>query len=220
MKCLIERERLIVLIRQMPFEKFVKCVEALHRAGVKLIEVCFDPKNLSDHADTERKIRYVAETYPDLAVGAGTVLTPEQADIAYSAGAKFILSPVTDIAVIRRVKELGMLAIPGAYTPNECWQAVNAGADYIKLFPITEADIPYFTVIQTPLPKIGFILSGGVNAGNAEKFLSAGATALSTGASILKKELVDHACYEEIYRLAGEHVNACKVKKENAEESA
>lgn len=210
MKNLIINEKLVVLFRSMPFEKFVKCVDALKEAGVKVIEICFNAKNSGEDQLTLDKIRYIAENEPQLCVGAGTVWHAEQVEAVYRAGAKFIVSPGTVAEVIAKTKELGMVSIPGACTPTECFAAHALGADIVKLFPLKQEDIPYFTNIRTPLPDIRFMATGGINAGNIQAFLQAGVDAVGTGASILKQDLLDKEDYAAIRKLAAEHVKAIK----------
>lgn len=210
MRNLIIDEKLVVLFRSMPFERFVKCVDALKNAGVKVIEVCFNAKDPNEDQQTLDKIRYIAENEPQLCVGAGTVWHPSQVEAAYRAGADFIVSPGTVAGVIAKTKELGMISIPGACTPTECFAAHALGADIVKLFPLKQEDISYFTNIRTPLPDIRFMATGGINAENIQSFLKAGIDAVGTGASILKQDLLDNEDYTTIRKLAAEHVRAIR----------
>lgn len=85
-----------------------------------------------------------------MAVGAGTVTSTALAELAHSAGAQFIVSPDTDPAVIRRTKELGMCAMPGAMTPSEIKTAYEAGADFVKVFPASVLGPEYIRAIPDP----------------------------------------------------------------------
>jgi 2-dehydro-3-deoxyphosphogluconate aldolase/(4S)-4-hydroxy-2-oxoglutarate aldolase len=110
----------------------------------------------------------------------------------------FISEPSTDTCVIKRTKELGMLSIPGAFTPTEIMTAYNAGAEYIKLFTITKEDIGYLKNITAPISHVPLICTGGVNPDTVELFLKNGVVALGTGASILKKELIESENYPRL----------------------
>ena len=202
----IDEQKLIIILRGIAKEKIPKVVKALYDGGARIMEVTFDQKDENTLADTAEKIRLMKKTLgEDLLVGAGTVLTVPQVEAARAAGAEFTISPSTDVSVIKRTKELGMLSIPGAFTPTEIMTAYNAGADYVKLFPITKEDIGYLKNISAPISHVPFICTGGVNPDTIELFLNNGAAALGTGASILKKELIEKEDYAEITRLTRLH---------------
>lgn len=126
---------------------------------------------------TPGALELIAEFAADrsLLVGAGTVLTPEDAGAAVDAGARFLVSPVTDPAVIAAARALGVPAIPGAFTPTEMQAAHGAGADFVKLFP-APADVPsYIASIRGPLPHLRIWPTNGVTADNVAAVLRAGA---------------------------------------------
>ena len=111
--------------------------------------------------ETTRSIAAVAaELGSDLIVGAGTVLTTEQAEAAVKAGAKFLLSAVVDKAVICRAKELGAVMIPGAMTPTEILDAYRWGADIVKVFPAGTMGPDYLKAVRGPLPHIPLMAVG------------------------------------------------------------
>ena len=140
-------------------------------------------------------------------IGAGTVISNEYLDAAYEAGAEFIFSPDTDVDIIKRTKKLGLVSIPGAFTPTECKTAYKTGADIIKLFPTTIDDINYILNITRPLSNIPFICVGGINENTIASFIKAGAVGVGTGISILKPELIEHENYSEITRLVKLHTD-------------
>ena len=147
-------------------------------------------------------------------MGAGTVIRPEYVKAAKNAGAKYIISPNVDPEIIKLTKELGMLSMPGAYTPSECMNALNAGADIVKLFPTTVQDIGYIINISRPLSHMKYLCTGGVTDEIAAvKFLEAGASAVGTGLSIIDPKLVEAEDYAGITELARRHVEAIKAFK-------
>ena len=207
MSKLITDAGLILILRNFPENKLCQLIPRMVRAGVKAVEVAFNP-SLDDTAETTcgmmKKIIELSEG--KMIVGAGTILYPQWVKAAKDAGCQFIFSPNTDTEIIKLTKELGMISIPGAYTPSEVMTAHNAGADLIKLFPITVNEIGYFKNIKGPLSHIKYVLTGGVNPDTIVPFLEAGAVGLGMGISILKPELVATDDFDEIERLARLHV--------------
>jgi len=112
---------------------------------------------------------------PDLLVGAGTVLTVEQAQVTVKAGARFLVSPICDPQIIAEAHKLGVPAIPGTFTATEMEIAHRAGADFVKLFP-APADLPaYIASILAPLPHLRIYPTNGVTVDNVLDVLRAGA---------------------------------------------
>ena len=115
--------------------------------------------------------------------------------------------------IIRLTKKLGLISIPGALTPTEAMTAYRAGADIVKLFPITKDDLGYLVNITRPLSHIPFLCTGGVNPDTVGSFFTAGACAVGTGISILKPDLIAAKNYEAITRLAAIHVEKVQAAK-------
>ena len=183
--------------------------EALVRGGVKLLEVTFDQQSQDPAADYARSIEQVRHAVGDaLCLGAGTVLSCGQVRTAREAGAEFILSPNTDIDVIRLTRQLGMVSVPGAMTPSEIVTAWNAGADIVKLFPADDLGYHYIWNIRGPLPHIPLLATGGVNPETIPQFLAQGVSAVGTGVSIVDRKLLAAGDYDGIEALARAHVDA------------
>lgn len=119
------------------------------------------------------------------AVGAGTVLHEHQVQSVSDAGGQFIVSPNVSPAVIGRANELGLMPLPGAFTPTEIQLAVESGAPLVKLFPAQPAGLSYFRSLQGPLDKVAFVPTGGIGIDDIEPFLSAGAVAVALGSSLV-----------------------------------
>ena len=208
-KSLLLDKKLVVIFRRIPVEQIGRVSEALVRGGVKLLEVTFDQQSQDPAADYARSIEQVRHAVGDaLCLGAGTVLSCGQVRTAREAGAEFILSPNTDIDVIRLTRQLGMVSVPGAMTPSEIVTAWNAGADIVKLFPADDLGYHYIWNIRGPLPHIPLLATGGVNPETSPQFLAQGVSAVGTGVSIVDRQLLAAGDYDGIEALARAHVDA------------
>ena len=121
---MIGERKIIAIVRGLPPEQLMKLVNALYEGGISLIEVTFAQNAPQTWQDTAAGIRRIGEEFADRVIpGAGTVLREEQLQMAAEAGAKYIISPGMDEAIIRRTKELGLVSIPGAFTATEIVRA-------------------------------------------------------------------------------------------------
>ena len=103
-----------------------------------------------------------------------------------------------------------MVSIPGALTPTEIVTAQSAGADFVKLFPITNLGVSYFKAVSAPLSAVKFLAVGGIDEGNISEYLKAGVSGFGIGGNIVKKELIESGRFEEITELAKAYVEAVK----------
>ena len=173
--------------------------KALIDGGIDIAEVTFRT------AAAEETIRIMSEQYPDMLVGAGTVLTEEQLVKAVEAGAKFIVSPGFDANIVKKAQELGVMILPGAVTPTEIIQAINSGLDTIKFFPAGNyGGLKTIKSLSAPFRNIEFIPTGGVNADNLKDFLEFDKIVAVGGSWICPTNLVDEKNFEEITRLSKE----------------
>src|SRR5699024_831882 len=139
---------------------------------------------------------------PDMLVGAGTVLTTEQADRAIAAGAQFIVSPGFNPVVTRYVIDKGVPMMPGTATPGEMEQAMGMGLDVVKFFPAEQnGGIAKLKAVSAPYSKLSFIPTGGVNADNLISYIRFPKILACGGTWMVKKELIDSGNWEEIKRL-------------------
>ena len=188
----ILEKKIISIVRGVEPDKMVRIAEALYEGGVTLIEVTFNQKNPASWQETADSIAAIKAAMGDkMFVGAGTVTSVELVDMAANAGAGYIISPDTDPDVIARTRELGLVSLPGAYTPTEAKQAHNAGADFVKLFPCVGDAPAYLKALCAPLSHIKFLAVGGVTADNAADFLTAGAVGIGVGSSLVNKKWAD-----------------------------
>ena len=152
---LLREKKLISIVRGAPTEKITKIADAIYRGGFRFMEITFDQSGKTPHAVTAEQIRIVREAFDDrLHVGAGTVMTEAQLKLAAEAGAEYIISPNVDAAIIRATKAVGLISIPGAFTPSEIAGAYQAGADFVKLFPADCVDLKYIKAVRAPINHI------------------------------------------------------------------
>lgn len=195
----ILKHKIIAIVRGAEEDKALKIAQALHAGGIRLVEITFNQKNPDSFVHTANAIRMINDTLgADVMVGAGTVTSVPLVEMAAEAGAKYIISPDTDEAVIRRTIELGLVSLPGAYTASEAKRAHNAGADFVKLFPCIDNAPAYLKALCAPLNHIRFLAVGGVNAANCGDFLKAGAVGVGVGGSLVKKAWIEAEAYDQI----------------------
>ena len=145
-------------------------------------------------------------------IGAGTVLTEKQVDMTKAAGGCFIISPNTDEAVIAHTRLEGMVSIPGALTPTEIVTAHKAGADFVKLFPVSSLGASYIKAVSAPLSHIKLLAVGGVTPENMDEYFAAGAVGFGIGANIVDKKLVEAEDYAGITALAEKYTKAAEKR--------
>lgn len=135
---------------------------------------------------------------PDLLVGAGTVLSTQQARDAVQAGAKFLVSPICDPEVINQAGELGVPSIPGTATPTEMMLAHRMGADLVKLFPAPANVVRYITSVLGPLPHLRIFPTAGVDPDNFLDVLQAGAAGVGFVRTLFRPILMDERRFQDI----------------------
>ena len=207
----LRRDRLMILSRGVKKEILVKAVTAIADAGITLYESTFDHTVVDPLHENAEKIAALVEAVGDrVLIGAGTVLTVDEVKAAAEAGAKYIISPGTDEDVIAETKRRGLISIPGVMTPSEITKALKLGADMVKLFPADDLGFHFIKNLKGPFPHVEFLATGGVNPTTIPEFLAAGITAVGTGVTVMKKELLEKADYDGIKALAAEHVAAVR----------
>jgi len=179
--------------------------ETVYAAGIPIIEITMTvPGALAVISD-------LATRYPDLAVGAGTVLDDTLARQCIDAGARFLTSPGFVPEVVAYAKKADVVVFPGALTPTEVIAAWKAGSDFVKIFPTSPAGgVQYIRALKVPLPQIPLIVTGGVNQITALEFIVAGATAIGVGAELLPTEALVLPQENRIHELARRFLNMVK----------
>lgn len=175
--------------------------EALFKGGLPCAEVTFR----TDAA--EESIRIMVNEFPDMLVGAGTVLTTEQVDRAISAGAKFIVSPGLNPKVVSYCISKNVPILPGTSNPSDVEAAIELGLEVVKFFPAEQAGgINMIKAMSAPYTKMRFMPTGGVNADNLKDYLDFNKIVACGGSWMVKKDLVAAGKFDEIEKLTREAV--------------
>ena len=184
-------EKLLEQIEQMPLIAILRGVTPAEAVAVSDVLVensfCFMEVTLNS-PDWETSLSEIKNSHGDrIVLGAGTVLCPDEVDRVQAAGGKVVISPNMRVDVIKRTKQLGMLSAPGCYTPSECFAALDAGADILKIFPADTLGPPFIKAISAVLPVGTRICpTGGVTADNLRDFLKANVYAMGIGSALYK----------------------------------
>ncbi|MCQ3830999.1 2-dehydro-3-deoxy-6-phosphogalactonate aldolase [Microbulbifer elongatus] len=177
----LEALPLVAILRGVQPTEVVAIAETIREAGFRIIEV---PLNSPEPCAS---IQALAEVMgDDVLVGAGTVLTVEQVRGVAEAGGKVIISPNTDVDVIRETKRLGLISMPGFCTPTEALAAADAGADALKLFPATALGPEGFKVTSAVLPDLPVLAVGGVSPEDMPEYLAAGFSGFGLGSGLYR----------------------------------
>ncbi|MGX1372741.1 2-dehydro-3-deoxyphosphogluconate aldolase/(4S)-4-hydroxy-2-oxoglutarate aldolase [Streptomyces canus] len=174
--------------------------EALATGGARCAEVTFRTPR------AEQVVKVMA-AHGGLTVGAGTVLTTEQAERAVAAGARFLVSPGFDIEVVDKGRELGVPVVPGAATATELMHALKAGLDTVKLFPAEPlGGIGTLRALAAPFPQMGFVPTGGIGPEQLSAYLAHPAVLAVGGSWLATRAHLERGAYDEIRRLTAEAV--------------
>jgi 2-dehydro-3-deoxyphosphogluconate aldolase/(4S)-4-hydroxy-2-oxoglutarate aldolase len=194
----------IVIVRLDDLSGAVDIGKALLAGGVKAIEFALT------NGRAVGAIHSVRDELADNAlVGAGTVLDAKSAREAISAGAQFLVTPVLRKEVIEVGGGNGVSVLCGAYSPTEIFDAHEAGADPVKVFPARLLGPAYVKDVLAPLPDLKLVPTGGVNLDNCAAFLEAGAYTVAVGSSLVDEALVARRDWVGLSALAGRYVKAC-----------
>ena len=195
---------IVGVVRTNSSEKLINVARALKKGGVRCIEIAMTTP------DALSVIKEVSEKIEDVLVGAGTVLDAETARSAILAGAEYLVSPTTDMDMIKMCKRYDKVVAPGAFTPTEIMTAWQAGADFVKVFPASRLGPKFISDVKAPLPQVSLMPTGGVGEENAQDFIEAGADVLCVGSALLDKKAMQKGNYNVITKNAKNLVEAVK----------
>ena len=172
----------VVVIKEL--SETDKILSALKADGINCAEITFRT------ACAEEAIEYAVKNYPEMSIGAGTVINAEQCRAALKAGAKFIVSPGLSVSVAEVCRENGVPYYPGCVTPTEIMQALELGITTVKFFPANiYGGLKALRALSAPFPQVRFIPTGGVDRGNIDEFLSFDKVAAIGGSFFVKEAL-------------------------------
>jgi 2-dehydro-3-deoxyphosphogluconate aldolase / (4S)-4-hydroxy-2-oxoglutarate aldolase len=179
--------------------------ETVYEAGLSVVEITNTVPNAAG------VIAQLAKNYPDLIIGAGTILDVETARRALDAGARFLTSPGLVPDVLEFTLKSDVVAMPGALTPSEVIAAWKTGADFVKIFPcaLVGGD-QYIRALKIPMPQIRLIASGGVNQLTAANFIFAGASAVGIGSELMPTKALSTRQDQWIHELARRYIEAIR----------
>jgi 2-dehydro-3-deoxyphosphogluconate aldolase/(4S)-4-hydroxy-2-oxoglutarate aldolase len=178
----IEHAGVVAIGRRLEPGTAVGIAEALARGGVGAFEITLDGEGSLE------AIQHLAARFGDgqaMLVGAGTVLDPESARAAVRAGARFLVMPHLDEALVRLAVEDGIPVFPGAFSPTEILAAWRAGATAVKLFPASVAGVAFVREFRGPFRDVALLPTGGVSLETAPAFIAAGAVAVGLGSRLV-----------------------------------
>lgn len=182
--------------------------EALIKGGLPCAEVTFRTEA------AEESIRIMAENYPELLVGAGTVLTTEQVDRAVAAGARFIVSPGLNPEVVKYCQEKQVPVCPGVLTPGEIEKALSLGLDVVKFFPAEPAGgLNMIKAMCAAYTKLKVMPTGGINPENVVSYLKCDKILACGGSWMVKGSLIEEGKFDEIVELCKEAAEIVKAAR-------
>jgi 2-dehydro-3-deoxyphosphogluconate aldolase/(4S)-4-hydroxy-2-oxoglutarate aldolase len=193
----IRRIGVLAVVRAPDPGTAVEAAVALVAGGVTGLEITFSTP------EAPRVIRELSERFGDAAVvGAGTVVTAEQAGLAADAGARFLVSPGTTAELTASMKDTGLAVMTGALTPSEVMHAIALRTDVVKIFPASLGGPAYLRALRGPFPDTPLMPTGGVTPDNIRDWVAAGAIALGAGGDLVPASALANGDMAEIERRA------------------
>jgi 2-dehydro-3-deoxyphosphogluconate aldolase/(4S)-4-hydroxy-2-oxoglutarate aldolase len=204
----LTNSRLMVISRGLGSKQLLPVADALLDGGVRVLEITMN----TDGAPRliERLVQHAGER---MFVGAGTVTNVAEARTALAAGAQFLVTPNTDVAVIELANKAAVPIFPGAYTPTEIVVAWQSGASAVKIFPTGSRTLEIIRELQGPLGHIPMMALGGIDATNVSSFIRLGCYAVGVGSSVLDQRAIANGDYQQITKRAAELVRAIELSK-------
>ena len=179
--------------------------KALCDGGLPCAEITFRTEA------AEEAIRIMSEKFPDMLIGAGTVLTTEQVDRAVAAGAKFIVSPGLNPRVVKYCIEKGIVVTPGCSNASDIEQALELGLEVVKFFPAElSGGLNMIKALAAPYSSVKFMPTGGISAENVKEYLRYNRIIACGGSFMVKEELIKQGDFGKITELTKEVVNIVK----------
>ena len=195
--------KIIAIIRLSSSDSVFELAQAIHKGGIKAIEITMGTPNALEEIN---KLSQIEGVIP----GVGSVIDAKTAQTAIEAGAQFVVTPVSKPEVIQMAHQYDKPILSGALTPSEILQAYEWGADIVKLFPATNFGLSYFKAVMAPMPHLPLMPTGGVTVENAAEWLENGAVCLGVGSSLINKKLIAKKDFSGITAIARAMTDAIK----------
>lgn len=176
----IRKSGVMAILRNKTAQESIDYGVALAEIGLEVMEVTLTNPEALD------AIKVLRDRYPNLIIGAGTVLDENDAKKALAAGAQFLVAPGVNKGMIQTALAENVLPIPGVLTPTDVMQALAAGANFLKIFPASILGVGYLKSIKDVFPQASWMPTGGIDLKNAQEWLEAGVVTLGAGGSLTK----------------------------------
>lgn len=176
---LLQKEKVVAVLRANDHVEAMKYVDAIYAGGMKAIELTYSIPNVCEF------IKQVIKKYPDALVGVGSVLNIRQAQEALEAGATYIVSPGYVEAVQIYCNQVGAIYMPGAMTVSEIINSMEHGNEIAKVFPGDSLGTSFIKAVKAPIPHAKLMVTGGVDVNNVKDWFEAGVTLVGVGSSLL-----------------------------------
>lgn len=186
-------EKVVAVVRVDDSDKLKNVIEAVYQGGVKIIEITMTVPNAISMIEKMKN-----EFGEKVLIGVGSVIDKQTAEVAISAGANYVVSPVTIRDVVETVVKYDKAMMPGAFTPTEITNAMEMGADIVKIFPADVLGMNFFKGILAPMPHLKLMPTGGVSLTNADEWLKAGACAVGVGSALMDKSAIKNRDYAKL----------------------
>lgn len=184
---------LVGILRGIHKEALLEIIPRYIQAGLTTLEITMNTPNIAEI------LRHTTDVYGDqLNIGAGTVCTEKDLEVALSAGAQFIVTPILNEQVIRKCVEAQIPVFPGALTPSEIYQAWSWGASLVKVFPASAFGPGYIREVLAPLDEIQLMPTGGISLQNMADYYRAGAKGFGLGSLLFDKKLIQTAAWDAL----------------------
>ena len=189
---LFEKAPIIGILRNINEETVKNILPVYFKSGFNSVEITMNSTKAVEI------IKSSVKEFPEMNIGAGTVCTMEELDLACDAGASFIVSPILSIEIIKKSIERKVAVFPGALTPSEIFKAHSLGATAVKVFPITSFGPKYVKDLMAPLENMKLIPVGGVSKNNIREFFENGSYGVGMASSLFSKNLISKNSKREL----------------------
>ena len=199
---------LIAVIRGPSQDLTIKMVEALIAGGVQGIEITYTTPN------APQVVKALNQAFGEqIVLGMGTLTEPAQAQEAFDAGARYLVSPICDPELGRAMIATSLPVMIGAMTPSEVYQAYRLGSDVVKIFPGSTVGPAYIKALKGPFPFIEMMPTGGVSVANVAEWFAAGVFGVGAGSELCPTAWAKEGRFTDITRRAAEFVQAVQIAR-------